>query len=600
MKLIQYPKKKKNDNTHVFCDMNQETITQLKNIYSLNEDTKIYVQISESNNSDSATIDYTCEYFLENGTKLDLDNIEEDIYIDVYVPIKDLETTNFDLAKTYAKEGFDIYNLNDKFYTDFCTPVSLNGNDMTLEDRKKEIYPNNITLCKSNCAYKCIDLDNQRVICKCNLNNKTNDEILVQDNENFLAYAVDYINYRLFLCYKLFFNAYYIKNSYAFYIILIFFGIVLIFDIIYVSHTLEKLKMFMIKEMPSNIRLNKKIFENSKKCNDKLEKKNKISNDKKTSNPYIRKRKNEDKMNRAKTTRNKNKSGEIAIYNVIKGNNNDLSIRSKEHLNKKTNKEKTEQKLHKRRFSKKYATQKIIKYKGKSQKINKTKENKNEEDINNLPYSKAIKRDERNAFYIFYSFLIEKLDFTYIFCNNSRIKIIIFIEYILSLLINFFFNTLLYTDDVVSNKYHNNGELDIFVSLMLSILSNMITSVLFHFLRYSTGINEIIEFILSTKYDEKNYFKNFKCFYLYLKIKFAFFFMVQLIIFGICLYYIEIFCVKYSCSQISLLINFGYSFLESIITSFAISLIIVLTRIIGLSCHNKAIYYTSQFINNKI
>ena len=174
----------------------------------------------------------------------------------------------------------------------------------------------------------------------------------------------------------------------------------------------------------------------------------------------------------------------------------------------------------------------------------------------------------------------------------------LFAEYILSLLINFFFNALLYSDEVVSHKYHNNGELDFFVSLALSILSNIITSIICSSLRYSTGLDEKIDLILEIKYD-KHYFINIKKFYLYLKIKFIFFFIGQIIIFATCIYYIEIFCVKYYCSQISLITNYSYSFIESIIASFSFALIIAFTRKIGLCCANKYLYNTSKFINSK-
>ena len=66
-----------------------------------------------------------------------------------------------------------------------------------------------------------------------------------------------------------------------------------------------------------------------------------------------------------------------------------------------------------------------------------------------------------------------------------------------------------------------------------------------------------------------------------------------------CIYYIVIFCIKYSCSQKSLIVNYCYSFIESIITSFAITTIIMITRKIGLSCANKELYNTSKYINSK-
>ena len=96
-----------------------------------------------------------------------------------------------------------------------------------------------------------------------------------------------------------------------------------------------------------------------------------------------------------------------------------------------------------------------------------------------------------------------------------------------------------------------------------------------------------------------NCYRNIKRLLSYLRIKFICFFFAQLIIMAICIYYIVIFCIKYSCSQISLLVNYCYSFVESIITSFVITFIILITRKIGLCCPNKELYNTSKYINSK-
>ena len=194
--------------------------------------------------------------------------------------------------------------------------------------------------------------------------------------------------------------------------------------------------------------------------------------------------------------------------------------------------------------------------------------------------------------------MIEKYDLINIFFGDYQIKPILLSEYILNLLINFFFNALLYTDDVISNKYHNNGELDLIVTLTLSIASNIITSIICYYIKYSRGIEERIKNILEIKY-RVSYYKNLRRLLLYLKIKFICFFISQLIITGICLYYIVIFGILYSCSQKSLIVNYCYSLVESIIISFAIALIILITRKIGLSCAIKEFYNTSKYINSK-
>jgi hypothetical protein len=476
----------------------------------------------------------------------------------------------------------------------------LDGNDVSLEDRKKEIYPNNITLCKSNCIYKGVDLENQRVICNCNINNKTNDKVEVQDNENFVAYTIDYINYKLFLCYKLFFNAYYIRHSYAFFIILLIFVITLIFDFTFLNYTLENLKKYLIKQMPSYNKFYKDIFKEEKQCEENIDNMNIIINDGIIANPLKKElAKNKNKLNKSKT-KNKRHNPERVFYSkAINGKFEEGPVKTEEPFKEEIKKGKKAKRLEKRRNSKRNSTRLTQLPSEKIKKTdNKDDEKKEEENINDLPYTKALELDKRNILHVYVSFLLEKLDFINCFCTSNKIKIILFVEYILSLLINFFFNALLYSDEVVSHKYHNNGNLDILVSFVLSILSNIVTSIICSYLQYSKGIDDKIDLILEIKYD-KHYFRNVKRFYLYLKLKFICFFIAQIIVFATCIYYIEIFCVKYHCSQMSLLLNFCYSFIESIITSFALVFIIVLTRKIGLSCSNKELYNTSKYINNK-
>ena len=73
----------------------------------------------------------------------------------------------------------------------------------------------------------------------------------------------------------------------------------------------------------------------------------------------------------------------------------------------------------------------------------KTKEEEpKKNELNDLPYTTAIKLDQRNILQIFYSFIIQKLDLINLFCGNNKIKVMLICEYILSLLINFFFNTI--------------------------------------------------------------------------------------------------------------------------------------------------------------
>ena len=60
----------------------------------------------------------------------------------------------------------DIFNINDKFYSDICIAVEVNGKDLVLEDRIKFFYPQ-LSLCENNCTYNRTDFTNERIHCDC-------------------------------------------------------------------------------------------------------------------------------------------------------------------------------------------------------------------------------------------------------------------------------------------------------------------------------------------------------------------------------------------------------------------------------------------------
>ncbi len=84
------------------------------------------------------------------------DNI--DINIDISIPINiDNEIKN--LYDSLQKEGYDLFDMNNKFYTDICTPFQAeNGADILLIDRLYYFFSKvvNITICPFNCQYSSI------------------------------------------------------------------------------------------------------------------------------------------------------------------------------------------------------------------------------------------------------------------------------------------------------------------------------------------------------------------------------------------------------------------------------------------------------------
>ena len=128
--------------------------------------------------------------------------------------IKDLESVKYDKAFKFNNLGYDIYNISNEFYTDNCAPASDDGNDITLNDRIKYYYPSNITMCNEGCEYKDFDFETHRFLCECliYINNNDYEKEMEQeekekvDEQSYLNYVLSLINYKILLCYNLFFQ----------------------------------------------------------------------------------------------------------------------------------------------------------------------------------------------------------------------------------------------------------------------------------------------------------------------------------------------------------------------------------------------------------
>ena len=64
-------------------------------------------------------------------------------------------------------------------------------------------------------------------------------------------------------------------------------------------------------------------------------------------------------------------------------------------------------------------------------------------------------------------------------------------------------------------------------------------------------------------------------------------------------YYITIFCIIYSKTKISIIINYIYGILESMAFSFGLAVIITIMRYLSLKYKCISIYRSSQYLNDK-
>ena len=227
------------------------------------------------NNSLVNSFDY--EIYTRKGEKISNLSICENINIELSLPITNLDSIILEKARILYEQGYDIFNLSSNFYYDYCTSAYLNNSDLTLNIRKEDIYPDNISFCQNGCIYNGVDLENKRFVCSCNSNlsknfeeNTKNEEIFEEVEENFFIYIVDMINYQIFLCYKLIFNFNNYFYNFGFYVgfFILIMIIILLFvyyckgkDSIKIQYLHNEPKMNEIKNLEKDFN---NIFKNNK------------------------------------------------------------------------------------------------------------------------------------------------------------------------------------------------------------------------------------------------------------------------------------------------------------------------------------------------
>ena len=164
-------------------------------------------------------------------------------------------------------------------------------------------------------------------------------------------------------------------------------------------------------------------------------------------------------------------------------------------------------------------------------------------EYNTIPYSQALRLDKRSFIQMFLSVLYHEIDIIDAFYYRSpynHLSLILSI-YVFELCLDLTLNCLLYTDDVVSEKYNNNGSIQFFTSLSLSFMSNIFAGIIAFIVGKLAGYDAILEMIIKNVIKQKEYYINIIKFKKYLTLKLTGFFIVQMIInLGMC-YYLMIF-----------------------------------------------------------
>jgi hypothetical protein len=110
-----------------------------------------------------------------NKKELDL-SICSETDINIYVKLELSEETKT-LSEQIKELGYNMFNINDAFYQDICTPYKSSvGSDILLTDRIDYIYNNKDSQCQGNCEFTSYSLNSRYINCSCTINQENNDE----------------------------------------------------------------------------------------------------------------------------------------------------------------------------------------------------------------------------------------------------------------------------------------------------------------------------------------------------------------------------------------------------------------------------------------
>ena len=607
----------KNDLIYIdFINSNLKEI--LINSMNLDKDTNIYVLIAQYNNKkyiNPVSNDFDFVILFENGNEI---SIDRNIISNISAPIINLELAKYNYAIDLREKGYDIYDKNSQFYSNVCLQVFFENNDIAFDDRKKEIFPNNIIIVKPNCEYKMVHYKNKRFICEYNImdknQNRDNEEIESKyyfdiNKKNFIEYLSYYINYKILTCINLFFNLNNSKNNIGLIFSSIISFIIFILFLFVFMRGLPKIKTLMYNELPTKEKLKKIIKEKySNKFTRKIKKRNKTS----IHNPNKKKTKKTQTNSHAKITQNEttifNKSKHMPILklndlsssksNVILNNDINNIIHNR---NIKLNIKRNNKKL----YTTEERSKKRLKKVGFTKGINSNliyedteKESENINNYNKLTYKKAIKFDKRNLCQIFGNRILDKIELINIL-RTKEIKEIYLSKYFLFLLIDVTVNALLISDYVISYKFHHNGKIDFNIILVVTICSNFLSLFIEHYLSLLIIHEKVIERIKEIN-QEEIFLNLYKRFFRIIIFQIIIFLILSIILILFCFYYLVIFCFINYQTQNYLIKIYLISLAEAILIEIIIALIVSCSRKLGINIKNKFIYNTSKYIDNYI
>ena len=216
-----------------------------------------------------------------------------------------------------------------------------------------------------------------------------------------------------------------------------------------------------------------------------------------------------------------------------------------------------------------------------------------------MDYEQAIIYDKRSYLRMYWAYLVDTQIILGTFCTDNYLNLfIIKLSFLIcTFQISLFLNAFFYTDDYISDAYHNDGVLDFITGLPKSIYSFIATLITTNLLRMLSNSKSELKHIIIKERQNPNYIRLINSKLNKLRKKLIFYFLFIFILGSVFLYYVSCFCAVYRYSQKYWIYGCLESFVIDSIVSIISCIFLAFLRYISLKKKCKCLFKTTEIIS---
>ena len=226
-----------------------------------------------------------------------------------------------------------------------------------------------------------------------------------------------------------------------------------------------------------------------------------------------------------------------------------------------------------------------------------------DEDLNmdESPYSVASEKDKRGCNIMFWDLFLSKIDFISILFYPGKYDIFVLniSLYLFMLSLEFSMNSLLFTNDVISQNYQNGGHMSFATSFLLSFFAKLLTAIVgFAFVRLSkfTPYFEVVDKEIK---DKKTFMIMCRRILSAIHVRIIVYYILEILFVISLLYYITIFCIVYHNNQMKWLTDCVMGIMSDLFFTLILSIGCTIVRYIGIKTQSEKLYNISQYTADK-